>query len=509
MMIQNLVVAASVAALLAMSGCSYLYTYREVTNRSDLSPRVEQQPLVVITRDGSEYRLDRYTLRDSTLEFAGLLQKGEDVVYDGQIPLDSIDYLYLKEGNFFKSVVFAGLVGSTVGLVATAFQTTNGLEATDHITYPQTRSCPFVYAFDGSRFVLSSETFAGSIYKGAERRVIDRLEHIEPSNGEYLIKLMNERLETDYVNELTLSAVDVQDDVQVLASADGVFHTVTSLLPPVKCVDGNAGSVLEVVREPDGLLWESQKHVGSEGDSEEFTDRLEAEFQLKSNSGSVKLLMRGQNTLLPSFTFNRLSELCGSGYAQWIRRLEHDPAKGNQMRGFLLREGLLHVSVWDGTEWQKAGVFMDSGEELLKEQILVVPVPSPGARVLRVRLECTADLWRIDQIGVDESIDMPVKCVTVRAATATGSRGADCTPLVANRDDSYLTSLMGDTVLLSYPVPSLANGMHRTVFVQAAGYYHHWSSLDGPDNSAEVDNVLAIPGYGARTYLPLWFSQKH
>jgi hypothetical protein len=152
---------------------------------------------------------------------------------------------------------------------------------------------------------------------------------------------------------------------------------------------------------------------------------------------------------------------------------------------------------------------MDSGGELLKEQILVVPVPSPGARVLHVRLECTADLWRIDQLGVDESIDMPLKGVTVRAATATGSRGADCLPVIASRDDRYLTSLMRDTILLSYPVPPLANGMHRTVFVQAAGYYHHWSSLDGPDNSAEVDNVLAIPGYGARTYLPLWFSQRH
>ncbi len=508
MIVRNFLVAASIATLLAMSGCSYLNTYREITKRSDLSPRVDQQPLIVITRDGSEYRLDDYRLQESTLVCSRPLSSPDDVWLGGEIPLDSIEYIYLKEGDFFKSVVFAGLVGSVLGLGGTALEPRTGLETHDQITYPPTHSCPFIYAFDGSGFVLTSETFAGSIYKGAERRVIDRLDGIKPLDGLYMIKLTNERFETDYVNELALSVVDVQEGVQILASADGIFHTIASCMLPVTCIDESAGSVLEAVKVADGLLWESQKPGKFTGDLPGLTDRLEAKFELKDTATSVKLLLRGQNTLLPSFTFERLSALCGSGYGQWIRRLEHDSAKGNQMRGFLLREGLLHVSVWDGSEWRKAGAFMDSGEELLKEQILVVPVPSPQQRVLRVRLECTADLWRIDRLGVDESKDLPVKCVTLSAATATGSGGENCIPLIAARDDRYLTTMMGDTVLLCYPAPPVAKGMHRTCFVRVAGYYHHWSSLDGPDNSAEVDNILTIPGYGARTYLPLWFQQR-
>lgn len=510
MTLRNLLFAAITAATCGTSGCSYLYTYSEITKRSELTLQKEQRPLVVITRDGSEYRLVGYDWTDSTLSGTGRQTAPKEQEFAGQIRLDSVEYLYLREGDFFKSLVFAALTGSVVSLATTALQDRDGgLVSHDVISYPNYgwKSCPYVYAYDGTRFTFSSETFAGSIYKGGERTVIDRLEALKPVNGSYILKLTNERIETDYVNELTLTVVDAPPDVEILASDDGVFHTLQSAVPPVACTDQHGVSVLDVVKAADGVFWEDRKQERFSVEPGEYIDRLEAQFDLRKSEGSVKLLLSGRNTELAAFAFDRMSTLCGSGYARWIYGVEHDPVQGKRMHQFLLREGLLHVYVWNGTDWQKAGVFMDSGAELVKEHVLVLNVPHQAQGVLRVRLECTSDLWRIDRLALDESNDVDVKCASLAATSLTGCAGEDALPRLASRDEGYLITMPGDSVILSFAVPTPVGGMKRTCFVKATGYYHHWSTFAGQDNSLEVDKILAIPGYGARNFLPLWFAQ--
>lgn len=507
MTLRALLVTMAAVAFCCAPGCSPVPTYKEITRRSQLQQQGEARPLIVLTRGGSEFWLARYILTDSTLVGVGEQSDSEAANFVGDIRLDSIEYIYMKEGDFFKSLVFVGLAGTAISVGATAFSNNEGIVAHDVISYPVGKSCPFVYAFDGAGYRFSSETFAGSIFRGGERTVIDRLDALKPVSGSYLLKLTNERKETDYVNELSLVVVDVSEDVEILASADGVFHTLKSPEPPARCTDDQGASVLDAVKSTDGLLWQSGRPGSATGDQLEYRDRLDAVFQLKENRSSVKLLLRGQNTTLPVFTFDQMSALCGEGYARWIYRLEHDPEESNKMRAFMLREGLMHVSVWNGSGWQRAGVFMDPGAELLKEQVLVVPVPPGQQGRFRVRLECTADLWRVDRIAVDESRDLEVACTFVGAERATGSAGKDALSLLAQRDDRYLMTMPGDSMVLSYPVPPTGSGMHRTCFVRAAGYYHHWSSFAGSDNSLEVERIVGTPGYGARKYLPLWFSR--
>jgi hypothetical protein len=507
---RGLLASATLVVLLSASGCSYLYTNREITIRTDLARQIaEQRPLILITRDGSEYWLVGYELTDSTLWCKGYQTAPSEQEFDGRIPLDSVEYLYLKQGDFFKSVVFAALTGSVVSLAVTALQDNQiGLVARDIIRYPPTKSCPFVYAYDGTQFTFASETFAGSIYKGSERTVIDRLDGLTSVNGSYVLKLTNERIETDYVNELTLAVVDAPPDVRVLSSDDGVFHTLRSTVAPSVCVDQDAVSVLNAVTSADSVFWEGGTRERFSRERSGYIDRLEAHFCLRKSNGSVKLLVSGVNTELAAFAFDQMATLCGSGYAQWMYRLEHDPVQERRMRQFLFREGLLHVYVWNGSEWQKAGAFLDSGSELVKEHVLVLPVPFQAEGVLRVRLECTSDLWRIDRIALDESEDVNVQCTSVAPQRLSGSAGDDAVPLVAGKDDRYLTTMPGDSVLFAFDAPPPAGGLKRTCFVRATGYYHHWSSFAGRDNRREVDKILDIPGYGARNFLPVWFARR-
>ncbi len=139
MTLRNVLLAATAAVLCCTSGCSYLYTYREIDEAVRTHTQKDQRPLIVITHDGSEYRLVGYDWTDSTLKCTGRQTAPIEQEFAGRIRLDSVEYLYLKEGDFFKSVVFAALTGSVVSLASTALQDKDiGLVAHDVISYPTT-----------------------------------------------------------------------------------------------------------------------------------------------------------------------------------------------------------------------------------------------------------------------------------------------------------------------------------------------------------------------------------
>jgi hypothetical protein len=493
-------------ALALVWGCSPISSYKEITRRSEINTGKEKPLLLVITTDGREIKLVDYALNDSALEGVGRAGPSLAQEFMGSIPLHDIDYIYRREGSFMKSVAFASLAGSAAVLLGESLSDRGWITTKQAITYPAYHSCPFVYAYDGSRYVFSTETFAGSIFNGAERTVIDRLDAVRPFNGAFTLKLTNERSETDYVNELSLIAVGHKAGVDVLASSDGVFHTIGTPHTPVACMDEHGKSLLDAVARADGLLWQTNRDHARGGEAATLIDRIEVQFAIADTTRVAKLLVLGKNTTLPVFAFDEMGSLCGDGYARWIYRLEHDPTQEAAMRGFLLREGLLHVTVWNGREWIAAGAFMDPGAELMREQLLVVRIPQGCGTTLRMRLTCTSDLWEIDRIALDDSRDVAVTCTPVYAIAARGSHSDESLTLLEEKDARYLISMPGDSLILTFPIPAAFERERQSMFVKSTGYYHHWSTFAGPDNSSEVQKILEIPGYGPGKYLPRWFA---
>ena len=53
-------------------------------------------------------------------------------------------------------------------------------------------SCPFVYSWDGKRYVFDAEPYGGAIARVLERDDYPELEHLKPHHGEYRLLITNE-----------------------------------------------------------------------------------------------------------------------------------------------------------------------------------------------------------------------------------------------------------------------------------------------------------------------------
>jgi hypothetical protein len=127
---------------------------------------------------------------------------------------------------------------------------------------------------------------------------------------------------------------------------------------------------------------------------------------------------------------------------------------------------------------------------------------------VRIKLEATTDLWKIDQVYLDFSPDAAVDVRECFLSTAITEDGKNVAHLLKQDDDEYYAMMLGESAQLSFAVPPADSGMERTYILKSKGYYHQWFDSSGEDQAAEVDRILTEPTYGSKLFLPLWKEQK-
>ena len=92
-------------------------------------------------------------------------------------------------------------------------------------------SCPFVYSWDGTRYVLDAEPYGGAVTRGLERDDYSLLEHLAPTDETYRLRMTNENDERQYTDLLEIWIVDHPAGIRVVPDEFGRLHTVATPLP--------------------------------------------------------------------------------------------------------------------------------------------------------------------------------------------------------------------------------------------------------------------------------------
>lgn len=69
-------------------------------------------------------------------------------------------------------------------------------------------SCPTVYSFEGEKYSLQAECFSYSVSAGLETEDLDRIYQGDAVDGHLVLNVRNEALETHYINQMKVLAVD-------------------------------------------------------------------------------------------------------------------------------------------------------------------------------------------------------------------------------------------------------------------------------------------------------------
>jgi len=123
---------------------------------------------------------------------------------------------------------------------------------------------------------------------------------------------------------------------------------------------------------------------------------------------------------------------------------------------------------------------------------------------LKVRISCTADLWKLDYAGLDFSSDEYIQTTEIAPSSAITTTGHNVTNLLAKTDDNYFVQTRGDSTIVTFRAPPLAPGLERTVFAHTTAYFHSWFYNDAEERDAFRTASFTVPGLGPRVTLPQW-----
>lgn len=465
----------------------------------------------VLTKDGTLYRLQSYVLTDSLIVGEGTIDKNKaSQPFSGSIKFSEIAAIEADNIHAVKTFVMIAAVTTMAILISPSFRSQPNLESgvtiDEHWNF---RSCPFVYTYDGERYHFESETFAGAIFPSAERASYDVLRYLKEVDGTYKLKLTAEREETNYVNEISLTAIDAPMGLEIIPDCDGIPHTIAEKIAPSRCNDFDGNDASADVRAPDSVFWESNIAQKDFSTAAQFRDGLILEFEKPLQVREAKLVVRGVNTALGVFALQNLMELTGGNKLRWLQQLKTDDRKSQELLRFMKREGMLHVSVWINDRWQEQTMLYDVGPGLVKDQLTILNLENVHGSTCRVKLESTIDLWKIDEVYIDYSRDAQMQTTPLTISSARTETGMDITPLLRANDDQYYVSLKGDVAELIFTVPQKRTHSRQSIILKSKGYYYQWVHTSGKDRSLMLERILADPSLGARTLLPLWKSVRH
>jgi hypothetical protein len=465
--------ALEILSVLLLSGC---FSTTDVRTYRDISEALPHT-IRIMALDTTIYELRRFSFTDSLVEGEGEhLVAGHWLPFSGELPMSRIVYIQSRSFNTFTSLVGLGLIG----LTAAWFDEANAEEGLKvWRPYGGGGSCPYVYAWNGSRYVRQGEVFGTAFGKGMETSTGCVLPDASAPDGILRVRIADERPETHYINSVRVCAYEVPRGTSVHLDTRDRAWPLTSLLPPLRAPDGMMRS--------DNVRWKSDTlRPGGE-----YRDTLDLILPRTGHMKEGSLVVHAINTHLSEAAFETLFGSLGDESLPYLYRMEHDSGTVALLKGWI-EECALHVDVWDGASWKSAGVIPPEANEVPFTRIVRIPGPEKSRDSVRIRLRVLADTWEIDDVEVDWSPALPLEEHVLPLLSARHSTRGSMELSLRSSDSDYAMLLPGEFIDMTFRPPEPRGGYAMTYACHASGYLYEW--LPERQVTAELPEIFASSG---------------
>jgi hypothetical protein len=414
-------------------------------------------------------------------EVAGYVKEGSY----RSIPLSQVKMIYVRKFNpvntAFAVIGVSALVVAVTGLIIAATK----------------ESCPFVYSFDGEKYVFDGEPYGGATCAALQRTDLCKLEYLQPVGNEYRLRLTNEVDETQYTDEFKLLVVDHPSGVEVIPDANGILYTVNNPQRPLEARDTHGRDLYHWVSEKDLLFWESDLLAEDPDNPSALRDTIVLTFPKPASVQKTKLVVNISNTLWASQMLKRVTELRGEQVGQWYEELK-TPARYEQSKAWHQQEEVfrLQVRVWANNAWVNRGEIIGGGPFVTEERIVPLDLEGIKGDSLRILLAPPIGFWQINSIGIDYSQDVPLKIQEISAKSVVADDGTDLLAILRSTDGDYYTMPeLEQYANLTFKVPPRGSELKRTIFAKVSGYYDMHLNASGSPQSEILNKISYEPGY--------------
>jgi hypothetical protein len=428
--------------------------------------------------------------QDITFDQGGGYVRGDTVfaVRNGapvQLPLDEVQRLWIRKADAGRTAL--AVIGVLIGVSLVSVAIAAALK----------ESCPFVYSWDGTRYVFDAEPYGGAISRGLERNDYARLENLRADDGFYKLLVTNEVNETQMTNLMQLWVVDHAPGTQVIPDVTGGLHIVSRPIPPTSARDQQGRDLVSWLERTDRIIWEPLAVANSTGG---MRDEIVLSFPKPRDAGHARLVANAATGIWGSHMIRAMLQLRGREVNAWYARVDGGRHSRDSLVAWDLREELYHlrIDVQEPGGWQTRGLLPGGGPFIAEDRVIPLDLSRVEGDTVRLRIRPPRGFWALNSFAIEYGDNRPVKVDTLRPVSAKDARWGDMLPAISASDDSYYAMpYTGDYGHVAFRAPAAVAGAERTVLLHARGYYRLHLPIAGAPDTATLRRISYVPGAAA------------
>ncbi len=345
------------------------------------------------------------------------------------------------------------------------------------------KSCPFIYSFDGEKYVFDAEPLGGAVAKAYERTEYSKLANLKEVDGVFKLRITNEVYETEYIDEMSLFVVDHPQGTEVTMNNDDSIFALKGMQRPIYAMDESGNDLMPFVKAKDEVMWMTKMPVN---DGNKLRNKISLGFNKPDGAKKAWLVYNTGTTHWGSVMISEMLELYGTGLHDHYAKLNEKGDYYNTTMNFLQREELYEMKLMmnKGGKWESQGLLQGGGPFKTGERVLELDLTGVEGDRVEVQMNPPVGFWTLGYFSITYEPPLPATGREVKVASATDNNGNDVSGPVSLSDEEYhLMPRTGDWFNAEYKAPAKQEGFGRTVFMKTKGWYdiHMPVLTNGPD----------------------------
>ena len=359
------------------------------------------------------------------------------------------------------------------------------------------QSCPFVYSFDGEKYVFDAEPLGGATTKGLERTELSKLEYLKPIDGKYKLMIKNEVPETQYIDEMSLLVVDHLQDYQVYADLECQINTSNSPHEVLFAKDEFGTEITDFVRYDDDIFWQTKLPFDTTKINKDLRHQLTFAFPKPQDKNEAKLIINAGTSLWGSQMIREMQTLYGDYIDTWYEQIDKKGIEKEQMLQFIEREELyiMNANVKVNGSWVSRASINGGGPFIAETRTYDLNLQNVIGDTLFIQFNIPYGFWTLNYAAIEYGDNTQPFIQEVKLSQAIDHVGESISTTLMTKDDQYyIMPKVGDFFLAEADAPLVREGYQRTIFLKTNGYYKLHLNKDQKMQSEKLFEIASIPG---------------
>ncbi len=358
-------------------------------------------------------------------------------------------------------------------------------------------SCPFIYSFNGEKYIFDAEPYGGSVSEGLKKTDYSRLEDLKAVDGKYKLLMKNITDETQYTDELKLLVIEHPVNTEVAPDINGYFFVFKKALPPLSVTDESGKEVTIFFNKKDNVQWQTDLPFDTLYVNKKLKHELIIKFSKPKDAKKVKLLINAGTAQWGEYMIKRMLEYRGNKVDNWYEDIDKKGIELLKLYKFVEREELfiMNANVFENGKWVTRGTVSAGGPYMDEDRIVELNIENVTGDTLFIKLSPPYGYWKFDYAGAVYESDINPKITELSLSYAKNEKGQDLRDSLSAIDGNYYT--MPDSASaakLEFEVPSPVEDMNRSLYLKTTGYYEIHLKKDKPEQTELIEKIYNTPG---------------